>query len=466
MKKKLLVPLFAVSILLSSCFEDLDDNFQAAETIDIQNFIYRGLNYYYLYKADTPELANDAFESDQDLQAFLGSYETPETLFSYLKSPQDRFSILIDDYVVLENALSGITLNNGMEFGLVFYPDGSGNIFGYVRYVLPNTSASEMNLQRGDVFNKVNGVQLTEANFSNLLAPDVYTLSLATFDGETITPTSEEVTLTKTQYTENPVFLSKTLTIEDKKIGYLMYNAFTRNFVSDLNAAFGDFAADGVTELVLDLRYNGGGSVETATDLASMITGQFNGQIFYSEQWNADRQEEEAENGLFDATITGGAAINSLNLNRVFVLTTQRTASASELVINGLEPYIDVVQIGRNTTGKFQASRLLYDAPAPGFNRSMANPAHPYAMLPLIFKTANANGNSDYINGLAPDIELGENFANLGMLGDENEPLLAAAIEVIVPSGKPANRDFEQLQLVSERKEMLPFYQILLADKK
>ncbi|OAB78182.1 S41 family peptidase [Cochleicola gelatinilyticus] len=465
MKKNLLLSLIALSTLLSSCFEDLDDNIQFADTIDIQDFIYRGLNYYYLYKADTPELANDAFINDQAKNEFLQGFETPESLFSYLKSPQDRFSILIDDYVILENSLSGITLNNGMEFGLVFYPDNSGNVFGYVRYVLPNTSASEMNLQRGDIFNKVNGVQLTENNFNELLAPDTYTLSLATFNGQTITETNEEVTLTKVQYTENPVLLSKTLTIENEKIGYLMYNAFTRSFVSDLNAAFGEFAANGVTELVLDLRYNGGGSVETATDLASMITGQFNNQVFYSEQWNEDRQADEAEDGLFDNTITGGAATNSLNLNRVFVLTTQRTASASELVINGLEPYIDVVQIGLNTTGKFQASRLLYDAPAPDFNRSQANPGHTYAMLPLIFKTANANGNTDYIDGLIPDIELGEDFSNLGMLGDVNEPLLAEAIEIIVPSGRPSNRNFTQLQVVSERKEMLPFYQILLADK-
>ncbi|HAT67159.1 MAG TPA: peptidase S41, partial [Flavobacteriaceae bacterium] len=107
----------------------------------------------------------------------------------------------------------------------------------------------------------------------------------------------------------------------------------------------------------LDLRYNGGGSVRTATYLSSMITGQNTGQVFYTEQWNEDRQADYAEDGVFVSTFEGGGeAINSLNLNRVYVLTTSRTASASELVINGLAPYIDVIQIGTNATGKYQAS--------------------------------------------------------------------------------------------------------------
>src|SRR5690606_40346852 len=95
------------------------------------------------------------------------------------------------------------------------------------------------------------------------------------------------------------------------------------------------------------------------TDLATMITGQFNGQVFYQEFWNEDRQADYASNGLFDGSISNGNSTNSLNLTQVYILTTRRTASASELVINGLEPYIDAVQVGDTTTGKFQASFLL-----------------------------------------------------------------------------------------------------------
>ncbi len=433
MKKYILIPALLLSLTFTSCFEDMDDTEQVASASEINDFIYRGLNFFYLYKADTPELANDAFTSETAKNQFIASFDSPESFFSFLKSDQDRFSLLFDDYITLENALGGISLNNGMDFGLVFYPDDSGNVFGYVRLVLPNTSAEAAGLERGIIFNTIDGTQITENNFNDLLAPDTYTIGLATFDGITITPTTDTATLTKEEYTEDPVYMTKTLDVNGIKVGYIMYNGFTSSFDETLNGAFGQLQAEGATELVLDLRYNGGGSVRTATDLSGMITGQFTGQVFYTEQWNTDRQAAYASNGLFTNETRNGNTLNSLNLSRLHVLTTGRTASASELVINGLAPYIDVVQVGTNTTGKFQASTILYDAPSPNFSRSEANPAHTYAMLPLIFKTANAVGNTDYVDGLFPDITIEEAYENLGELGNINEPLLAAALNNIFP---------------------------------
>jgi C-terminal processing protease CtpA/Prc len=169
-----------------------------------------------------------------------------------------------------------------------------------------------------------------------------------------------------------------------------------------------------------------------------MITGQFPGEIFYNEQWNVDRQEEYATPGRFNTETSTGEAINSLNLTKVYIITSSRSASASELVINGLSPYIDVVQVGDTTTGKFQASFLLYDAPAPNFSRSQANSNHTYAMLPLVFKTANVLGNTDFIDGLIPDLALREDYSNLGQLGAVDEPLLEEALNDIFPTYKPA----------------------------
>lgn len=458
MKKRIFISLLIVSVLYVSCFEDADDNLQPASTIDIQNFIYRGLNYFYLYKADTPELANDAFANQDELNSFLNNYETPETLFDYLLSSQDRFSNLYSDYTLIENALSGITLSNGMEFGLVYYPDNSGNVFGYVRYVLPNTDAQSQGLVRGDIFTTIDGQQLNENNYNDLLAPNTYTIGLATYDGADFTLTGETALLNKTQYNENPVYKAETLTVNGNKIGYLMYNGFIKDYDTELNNAFAQFKADGVSNLVLDLRYNGGGSVETATDLASMITGQFNGQVFYQEFWNEDRQADYAENGLFDSTISNGSSISSLNLSQVYIITTRRSASASELVLNGLKPYIDAVQVGDTTTGKFQASFLLYDAPAPQFSRSEANPNHTYAMLPLVFKTANAAGNTDFTEGLFPQIPLQENYFNLGQLGDENEPLLAAALFEIAGRPMPSNKGVQYLKEFSDSNADSPIY--------
>ncbi len=466
MKRKIFIPLLIVSILAVSCFEDADDNLQPAATIDIQNFIYRGLNYFYLYKADTPELANDAFASQDELNNFLNNYDSPETLFDYLKSSRDRFSNLYSDYTLIENALSGITLSNGMEFGLVYYPDDSRNVFGYVRYVLPNTDAQTQGLKRGDLFTTIDGQQINESNYNDLLAPNSYTLGLATYDGADFTSTGITATLNKTQYNENPVYKAQTLDIDGEKIGYLMYNGFIRDYDTELNNAFAQFKSEGVNSLVLDLRYNGGGSVETATDLASMITGQFNGQVFYKEFWNEDRQEEYAGNGVFDGSISNGSSINSLNLPKVYILTTRRTASASELVLNGLRPYIDAVQVGDTTTGKFQASFLLYDAPAPQFSRNEANPNHTYVMLPLVFKTANAAGNTDYNDGLFPQIPLQEDYFNLGQLGDENEPFLAAALFEIAGRPAPLKKNFKSLKEISNSKANSPLYEKMIGEKK
>ena len=474
MKKTFLLLAIAVSTLFVSCFEDNDDNTQLSSAVEIQDFIWRGLNFFYLYKGDTPELADDAFATDEEFISFLGSFDSPESFFEFLKSSRDRFSIIVSDFTELENALAGTSQSNGMEFGLVLYPDDSNRVFGYVRYVLPNTSAEAEGLQRGIIFNTVDGVQLMAQDdgsgnltFDNsIFDPATYSIGLATYDGIEVTPTGNSVSLTKQEYTENPIFIANTLDINGQKIGYLMYNAFTNEFDSQLNAAFAQFQADGVTELVVDLRYNGGGSVRTATYLASMITGQFTDQTFFTEQWNDDRQAEFAEDGVFPSTfINGGEAINSLNLTTVYALTTSRTASASELVINGLVPYINVVQIGDNTTGKYQASFLMYDS--PNFQKTVdLNPNHTYAMLPLVFQTANANGFTDFEDGLVPDIFQEEDLSNLGVLGDPGEPLLAAAIQEITGVPVPGTRTPAiSMQILSESKASSPTYQVMVVDQ-
>lgn len=464
MKLKFLAVLLAVSTLFVSCFEDLDDNIIPASDLEIQNFIYRGLNYYYLYKADTPELANK-FESEESKNQFLNRFDSPEALFAYLISPQDRFSRLFDDYNVIENALAGVTLSNGMEFGLVYYPNSDYDVFGYVRYVLPNTDAEARGLKRGDLFTTIDGVKINKDNYSDLLSKNSYTIGLATFDGNSFQLTGQTIQLNKTEYDENPVFISKVLNIDGHKVGYLMYNAFIRNYDKELNEAFGKFKAEGVNDLVLDLRYNGGGSVETATDLASMITGQFNGQVFYKEIWNADRQKEFAKDGVFDSKISNGAAINSLNLSNVYILTTSNTASASELVINGLTPYIKTVQVGDATTGKFQASFLLYDAPEPYFSKSQASSSHTYVMLPLVFKTANKAGKTDYVDGLFPTISIKEDFFNLGQLGNMEEPLLAAALSQIVGLPRNHQKAFHEFVEISGSEQDSPLNGVMIGEQ-
>ncbi|MDT0644194.1 S41 family peptidase [Zunongwangia sp. F363] len=416
--------------------ENPETNSLEAEDIEVEEFIYSGMNDIYLYKADIPQLADDYFSSDTEEAGFLRNYGSPEDLFEDLTSSQDRFSFLTDDYISLEESFEGISSSTaGMDFGLGSI-SGTNNIFAFLRYVVPNTAADEAGLSRGTVFTEINGKKLTINNISDLLDLDSFTINVGRIENGTIIMTDETATLNKNEYTENPVYISKTLEIDLEKIGYLMYNSFIGDFDDELNAAFADFKAEGVTNLVLDLRYNGGGSVESAVDLASMITGQFEGEVFMKEQWNEEYQSyfeaQQAESLInrFDSRIRTQEAINSLNLSKVYVITSASTASASELVINGLEPYIDVVQIGETTTGKFQASVTLYDS--PDYSRENASENHTYAIQPLVFKSANADGKSDYLDGLEPDIKLSEDLNNFGNLGEASEPLLEAAINNIL----------------------------------
>jgi hypothetical protein len=215
-----------------------------------------------------------------------------------------------------------------------------------------------------------------------------------------------------------------------------MYNGFYSNYDTELNEAFGLLKSQGITDLVLDLRYNGGGSIQSATRLASMITGSFKGQVFAKQQWNARIQARISSNNSanFFTDEVEFAPINSLNMNKVYILTSKSTASASELVINGLIPYIGVVQIGDVTTGKNVGSITLYDSPT--FTKNNRNPNHRYAMQPIVLKIVNSTGYGDYQSGLVPTYKQVEYINNLGTLGDASETLLSIAIAKITGVGR------------------------------
>ena len=219
-----------------------------------------------------------------------------------------------------------------------------------------------------------------------------------------------------------------------------MYNAFIANYNKELNEAFAEFKAAGATDLVLDLRYNGGGSIDTAVYLASMIAGQHQGQLFVKEKWNTKMQAVANLQGATVQYLTDkmkdGTPIHSLQLSKLYVLTTERTASASELVINGLKPYMPITQIGQTTVGKNQGSITIYDYIDKA--GKVKNPKHKWAMQPIVLSIENAKGFSDYTKGLVPDIPMEEDLANIGTLGDPTEPFLAEAIAQITGSRSSA----------------------------
>jgi len=433
----LIIPFF-ISVILFSCFEDSDDNIVFASNIN--DFVWKGMNASYLYKQNIEDLANNRFSSSEEYADFLNLFENPEDLFEgliYQRETIDRFSFIVDDYIALQQYFSGISNSNGMEYGLRYAPGSSYDIYGYVRYVHPNTDAEENNIQRGDVFNKINNTALTIDNYSDLLSSDSYTVNFANYLDQNTSETSDDqiisnninIELNKVSYEKNPIHISSIIETQNQTVGYLMFNRFIGDYDDELISVFSNFKSNNISDLILDLRYNPGGSVNTSILLSSLITGQFTGEIISTEQWNDEIQAYYLNNDpeFLINRFVGNS--NSLNLNRVFIITTQSSASASELVINCLDPYIDVIHIGTNTYGKYQASVTLYDSES--FTIEGANPNHTYALQPLVLKTLNSIGNTDYFNGLAPDIIHEENTANLGVLGDENEPLLAIALQQI-----------------------------------
>jgi carboxyl-terminal processing protease len=301
--------------------------------------------------------------------------------------------------------------------------------------VLPNTDASSKNVTRGMVFSSVNGEKLTINNYKNLLFSNTdYSINLADYNSGNPISNGTSIPLTKSEYTENPVLITKTISSGSKKIGYIMYNSFTSNFDSQLNAAFLTLKNEAITDLVIDFRYNGGGSVASALYLSSMITGQFKGQLFSKQFWNNKikfSNPEQLEDHFTDQIDTGGLqeSIHSLSLDKVHIITTGSSASASELVINGLKPYIDVITIGTKTHGKYVGSITLYDSPQL-YNKEDININHNWAMQPIVLEIKNKLNTNDK-DGFDADILLAEDFSDLGVLGEVSDPLLNRAITYI-----------------------------------
>jgi len=242
------------------------------------------------------------------------------------------------------------------------------------------------------------------------------------------------------QMQEDPVYLSKVITVNGAKVGYLVYNGFTSDFDLKLNTAFQQFKTAGITKLILDLRYNGGGSVQTAIYLASMIYSTSTAKVFTKSVWNSLYAQYNSSDSFTDkiTTSTGTTPINSLGLADVYFIVSGETASASELLINGLRPYVNARVVGLNTYGKYVASVTIYDYALDSKGQLIPDGKgdyvkvtnHKYAMQPIVAKYANSLDVSDFVNGLTPDLILvKEDIGNMLPLGDENEQYLKATLD-------------------------------------
>ncbi len=436
---------------------------------EVNDYIWKGLNLWYYWQEDVDNLADTFDDNQSDYLNYLSSIADPEDFFNSLNHSSDRFSWIDPDYNNLENQLSGISASNGMKFILYRRCSGCETLIGAVTYVLPDSDAATKGVIRGDLFNAVNGQELNLNNYISLLyGQDIsYSIDLVNYNAaeDIVTPRDITINLVKEEnFQEEPIHKNIVVDHNGTRVGYLMYNKFVGavdsngdgvneyDFDQALIDAFADFSSENISELVVDLRYNGGGSVRTCTYLASLITGQFTGTIFAQQQWNSklmayfdsintnsDPNDDFDLNDYFVDTTHNGVAIQGLQLNRVYFLTSGRSASASELLINGLSPHINVVQIGTDTYGKNVGSITIYDYVDNTGNER--NPNHTYAMQPIVLRIANSENYADYTDGLGPDIEIRESASTFGILGDINEPLFAAALNHI--SGGSAKRSYD-----------------------
>ena len=481
--KKILVLLFITVIFSCSKDEDLiltkTIDPDGSTDVEVQDFMWKAMNFWYFWQANVDDLGDDRFvntkEGRAEYTAFLDSEDNPAAFFeNKLQYIEDRFSFYNEDYRELTNSLAGISKSNGLEFGLVRFQD-SEELFGVVRYIIPNSNAATANILRGDLFTGVDGQTLTLSNYEELLftGSDTYTLNMADFVNGTIVPNEEEVTLTKAQaLAENPVLISKSFEIGGENIGYIMYNQFTNEYDDDLYAAIEALKSAGITNLVMDLRYNPGGSVNTTRLLASMIYGTNTSDVFLRKRYNDKLQNQfnDSQLEVYFADKVNGKTINSLGFSKLYVLTSSSSASASELLINCLEPYIDVIQIGDVTRGKNEFSTSLVDDRDNSYlytpsRVNKINPNNQWAIQPLIGRNENADGFFDFTSGLQPDIILKEDYGNLGILGEQNEPLLARAIEAI--TGQTGKRNFTVLnpmEVFISSKVRNPIYNKMIDD--
>lgn len=459
---KILIFLFTVSFLTTSCFEDDDD--KLTTTSDINDFVWKGMNSWYNWQTKVPNLADSKLNDLAAYNSYLNQYDSPESLFNSLRynyGSVDRFSWFVDNYIEQLQAFQGISESFGMKLQAVQI--NSSDVIIYVNYVADNSPASNANIKRGAIINAINGTTLNTSNFSNVadgLNSQTVALSFVTENGGILTAL-ETKTISTAVIFENPVYLKKIFNdVAGRKVGYLVYNSFRTSYNDELNDVFGYFKDENIDELILDLRLNGGGSVGTSAYLASMIYSDAGTEKFADLKFNSKHSVEDGfynfENTLnvynSNDEKTGEQPINRLsNLSRLFVLTSSSTASASEMVINGLKPYMNnnVIIVGTTTYGKNVGSITLYDSPKTEYTeRASANPGHLNAMQPIVFQIFNKNGESDYTQGFAPDIEVIEyDYWNAILpFGDENEVVLKAALDNIkgitsktTTTKKPAN---------------------------
>jgi len=409
----------------------------------VNSWIQENMEYWYLWNFELPS------NVDKNLD--------PSDYFTALLSDDDRFSWIQEDYEELLNSLNGINKEAGYEYVLYKENENSQNVILQLLYVKPNSPAQNAGLKRGDLVSKINGQLLTTGNYRDLLQElkNNHTLNYKPLNYEAQTFGEETtVSLSAIEYAENPNYLNKVISVEGKKIGYYVYNFFASGdastFDQQMDDIFSQFKNQGITDLILDLRFNSGGSEVSAKNLASLVGSGINSSsVFFRRQYNNQINDIIINDPKYgQAFLTNQFADEASNIgsmlngNRVYVLTSSRTASASELIINSLKPYMQVFLIGDVTYGKNVGSISIFEE---------NDRRNTWGLQPIVLRVENSLGFSDYSTGFTPDIENKDNGLFVYPLGDSRENLLAAAIAHITGKTSSGGRVSAQ----SESREVI-----------
>lgn len=355
-------------------------------------------------------------------------YRLPvKDFFKSLLSPQDRFSFIVNTADVSSYPRS---IRNMYGFDYTVIQQSNGNVITVVKLVLKNSPAFNAGLERGMIITKINGTSVTAANAeamaSSMKELTILDLTVGSWKNDSVAD-EKEIKIYYGFSMEQPL-LSKIFDKNGKKTGYLYIYDFPDGMTSSLYQKFAEFKGAGVQELILDLRYNYGGSVSSAAALCSLIPSGITSAspfiIFKGNKNGGEVKRTFAQQIAYDPKALDFTTLraNALELGKVYILTSNSTASAAEIIINNLKPYIQVIQIGDVTLGKDMAGFTVEDKRKP---RKISWQIHP-----VIYKVFNAGGAGEYHDGISPQIAVSE-YSDLPLLplGDPGETLISTALD-------------------------------------
>lgn len=425
---------FMIAILSISCSkkDDIKPNKEKELTVDniATRFINDGMGLLYYW--------NDEVKYVEDSRNITLS---PKEYFYSILSKADKehqWSFITDDIKGLLARFSGTQKDFGYSINLLWKDKDRNALVAFVRYVFPDSPAEKAGLKRGYIITKIDDNNITKDNYKKLFGNNGIKIDFQTNDNISVKKTAD---ISPVEMEHNPVLKERIYEIDGKKIAYLFYTSYTNNFNYKIREAFRKFKAANVSDLILDLRYNTGGSVQSALYLSSMIVPQNIAQK--KSPFVQMRYNKSIMKGLKGITmwhLTDTLMDGNLNLKKVYIIASGNSYSASELTIHALKPYTEVIHIGDTTGGKYTASWTVHPYNKEygyALYKEQKEEIKNWAMQPIVAIYTDHNDHSFENPGfLVPNYQfdfdrIEANPTNLKPIGSTDDFLISKAISLI-----------------------------------